>query len=320
MILAIGVTLRVPSPDERADNPLESFYTLYEGFFSLCFLWLPVLRLILEYVTSYNIALSQITARSLRHLIGILVRGYETKTEVTLSHLRNYLEIWRVPKSVVDRYYISPAKGRKIIDDFPSKDDAYTDYSFLVALGDAVLDDLVGKVLTKWGLLGSLDVYGCFTRARDDYYDFRLCVFFRRRLPNSIPRAFPEDLIWCYQELSARTCHWTKHFSRERVDRALRLFHGVFCPSSSESSDHRTQFFVDMQTSKLTIREVYEKKRLTAEEKRAAEENRIAEEKRAAEGSGVNPEASEGQEVVPEGAVAAASGLAEAETPVEAAM
>ena len=31
-----AVTLRVPSPDERADNPPAGFYTLYEGFFYGC--------------------------------------------------------------------------------------------------------------------------------------------------------------------------------------------------------------------------------------------------------------------------------------------
>jgi len=52
------VTLRVLSPDERADNRPESFFTLYEGFFYLCFLLFPIPRLVLQYVTSYQIALS----------------------------------------------------------------------------------------------------------------------------------------------------------------------------------------------------------------------------------------------------------------------
>ena len=118
-----NVTLRVPDPRLI---PLEGFFTLYDGFFYLCFLRLPIPRLILDYVISYQIALSQITARSLRHLIGILVRGYETENEVALAHLRNYLQIRRVPKSEVDKYYISPAKNKKIIEGSPSKDDAYT--------------------------------------------------------------------------------------------------------------------------------------------------------------------------------------------------
>jgi len=52
------VTLRVPSPDERTDSPPEGFFTLYKGFFYLCFLWLSIPRLVLEYATAYQIALS----------------------------------------------------------------------------------------------------------------------------------------------------------------------------------------------------------------------------------------------------------------------
>ena len=108
------VSLPVPSPDERADNPPAGFYTLYEVFFYGCFLWLPIPRLVLEYVTSYQFALSQITMRSLRHLLGIFIRSYESETDITLAHLKNLLEIRRVPKSEVDWYYISPV-GRLLM-------------------------------------------------------------------------------------------------------------------------------------------------------------------------------------------------------------
>ncbi|CAB94129.1 putative protein [Arabidopsis thaliana] len=242
-----AVTLRVPSPEERADSPPAGFYTLYEGFFYGCLLWLPIPRLVLEYVTSYQIALSQITMRSLRHLLGILIRSYESETEITLAHLRNFLEIRRVPKSEVDRYYISPAKGKKIIDGFPSKDEPYTDHFFFVAIEDAIHEDLLGTVLTRWGIL-------------------------ERTLKFLEP--IPDDFLSAFHALSARKCDWLKHFSRERVECALRLLHGVSCPTSSESSDHRTQFFVDMQSTKLTLREVYAKKK-EDKERRLAEERRL---------------------------------------------
>ena len=70
-----------------------------------------------------------------------------------------------------------------------------------------------------------------------------------------------DDFVSAYQALSARKSDWLKHFSRDRIDQALHLFHDVPCPSSSESLDHRTQFFVDMQSTKLTLREVYAKKK-----------------------------------------------------------
>jgi len=46
-----------------------------------------------------------------------------------------------------------------------------------------------------------------------------------------------------------------------------------------------------MHTSKPTIREVYERKRLAAEKKHAAKEKRISDDKRAAEGASVDPDA-----------------------------
>lgn len=84
------------------------------------------------------------------------MRNYETENEITLTHRKNYLEIRRVPKSVVNRYYISPAKDKIIIWGFLSKDGPYTDHFFFVALNDvSVPENLVGTILTRWGTLGS---------------------------------------------------------------------------------------------------------------------------------------------------------------------
>ena len=115
------------------------------------------------------------------------MRGYETKTKVTLAHLRNYLEIRQVSKSMADRYYISSAKNRNIIEGYPSKDDAYTDYFFFVALEDVVLDDLLGKVPTKWGLLGSLDIMVYLFVPEVIDIIFCLHTLLYRRSPNLIP-------------------------------------------------------------------------------------------------------------------------------------
>ena len=84
----------------------------------------------------------------------------------------------------------------------------------------------------------------------------------------------PDDFLSAYHALSARKCDWSKHFSRDRVKQALRLLHGVSYPSSLESSDHRTQFFVDMQSTKLSLREVYAKKK-EDKERRLAEDKRL---------------------------------------------
>lgn len=62
-----GIELRLPTPNERVDDPPEGFFTLYEGFFYHCYLWLPIPRPILAFLWSYKIAVSQITTRGLRY-------------------------------------------------------------------------------------------------------------------------------------------------------------------------------------------------------------------------------------------------------------
>ncbi|CAE5960379.1 unnamed protein product [Arabidopsis arenosa] len=215
-----GVELRLPTPNERADDPPEGFFTLYEGFFYHCYLWLPIPRPILAFLWSYKIALSQITTRGLRHLIGILVRSIETVNFVDLSHLRHLLEIRRIP-GPVERFYISPRPNRRVIGGFPSKDEKYTDHFFFVALNDySIHEDYLGRVVGKWRTID--------------------------RNPSFL-EDIPEGFLDLHDELIARKCDWTKHFSRGRIERALRLLHGAPCQSSSESSDHQLDHLIEMQ-------------------------------------------------------------------------
>ncbi|KAG7594045.1 hypothetical protein ISN45_Aa01g028240 [Arabidopsis thaliana x Arabidopsis arenosa] len=257
-----GVTLRLPTPNERADDPPEGFFTLYEGFFYFCFLWFPIPRPIIEYLWSYKLALAQITTRGLRHLIGILVRGIETYNNVGLDHLRNLLEIRRVPGCAMERYYISPSPRRRVIGGFPSKDEKYTDHFFFVALDeDCVPEGCLEKMIGKWRKID--------------------------RGPSFLDR-IPEDLFSVREELAARKCHWIKHFSQERIEKALRVLHGASCSTSSSSSDQRLSFLTEMQGVKMSLRE---KK---AAEKKAREEERAV---RAAFGPLTLSEATGGNEV-----------------------
>ncbi|KAG7564198.1 hypothetical protein ISN44_As10g009660 [Arabidopsis suecica] len=240
-----GVALRLPTPNERADDPPEGFFTLYEGFFYFCFLWFPIPRPIIEYLWSYKLALAQITTRGLRHLIGILVRGIETYNNVGLDHLRNLLEIRRVPGCAMERYYISPRSKRRVIGGFPSKDEKYTDHFFFVALDeDCVPEGCLGKMIGKWRKID--------------------------RGPSFLDR-IPEDLFSVREELAARKCHWIKHFSLARVEKALRVLHGASCSTSSSSSDQRLSYLTEMQGVQMSLREKKAAEKKAREEQRAIE-------------------------------------------------
>lgn len=67
--------------------------------------------------------------------------------DITLEHLRNLLEIRRIPR-LMKRYYISPRPNRRIIGRFPSKDEKYTDHFFFVALDeDCDSECCLGKII-----------------------------------------------------------------------------------------------------------------------------------------------------------------------------
>ncbi|KAG7530217.1 hypothetical protein ISN45_Un48g000010 [Arabidopsis thaliana x Arabidopsis arenosa] len=241
-----GVELRLPTPNERADDPPEGFFTLYEGFFYHCYLWLPIPRPISAFLWSYKIALSQITTRGLRHLVGILVRGIETVNIVDLSHLRNLLEVRRIP-GPVERFYISPRPNRRVIGGFPSKDEKYTDHFFFVALNEySIHEDYLGRVVGKWRKIDRNPAF----------------------LEN-----IPEGFLDLHDELIARKCDWTKHFSRDRIERALRLLYGAPCRSSSESSDHHLDHLIEMQGAAQSLRERKAAERKAAKEKAVLEAN-----------------------------------------------
>ncbi|XP_024014513.1 uncharacterized protein At3g60930, chloroplastic-like [Eutrema salsugineum] len=233
----------VPEKSNRADNPPENHFTLYEAFFELCFLWFPIPEVILEYLWKHGISIGQIMPRGLRHMIGILVRSFECGLDFELNHLLNLLEIRKAPKG--NRFYISNKAKRRIIGGFPSKDQLWTESFFYVLVNEAsVGEDYVCRTKTAWGPL-----VRCY-------------------LP-----PIPDDLFTVRDSLSARKVNWRKNFTLERVEKARAILAGVPVSSSSSSSSRDTREKMVI----LTLRERKRRKqevaaRQTAEAARAQAE------------------------------------------------
>ncbi|XP_024013987.1 uncharacterized protein At3g60930, chloroplastic-like [Eutrema salsugineum] len=234
-----AVEFVVPEKSDRADNPPENHFTLYEAFFELCFLWFPIPGVILEYIWKHGISIGQIMLRGLRHMIGILVRSFECGLDIELNHLLNLLEIRTAPKG--NRFYISNKTKRRIIGGFPSKDQFWTERFFYVLVNEAsVGEDYIHRIKTVWGPLGSR--------------------------PEALPRLvrcylppIPDDLFTVRDSLSARNVNWRKNFSLERVEKARAILAGVPVSSSSSSSSRDTR-------EKMVIIALRERKRREAEE------------------------------------------------------
>lgn len=44
------VKFALPTHSELADAPSDGYFTMYEAYFNLCFIWFPITEVLLEYV------------------------------------------------------------------------------------------------------------------------------------------------------------------------------------------------------------------------------------------------------------------------------
>ncbi|XP_024007968.1 meiosis-specific protein ASY2-like [Eutrema salsugineum] len=74
--------LMAPGPEDRPWHAPEGWVTLYEAWFSLCHLWVPMPRLLTDYVDRRGIAFSQILPAGIRFMVAALLFGSEVGVNV----------------------------------------------------------------------------------------------------------------------------------------------------------------------------------------------------------------------------------------------
>ena len=94
--------------------------------------------------------------RSVRHLVGILVRSYECGIDLTPAHYFNFLRFSLAGKHEPFMYYLSNQKGYNIIKGFKSKDNKWKNFFFYVPICEATVGELGHLVKTDWGPIGSI--------------------------------------------------------------------------------------------------------------------------------------------------------------------
>ncbi|CAG7863671.1 unnamed protein product [Brassica rapa] len=65
-------------------------------------LWFPIPSVIVEFLNRLEVSISQISSRGIKHLVGLLVLGYERGIELTAEYLEAFLTLSRVG---TDRLY-----------------------------------------------------------------------------------------------------------------------------------------------------------------------------------------------------------------------
>ncbi|KAF2544907.1 hypothetical protein F2Q70_00021786 [Brassica cretica] len=113
---------------DRADKPPEGFFTLYEEHLIRARLWFPIPSVIVEFLNRLEVSISQISPRGIKHLVGLLVLGYERGIELTAEYLEAFLIKSRVG---TDRLYsFRPRTFMEVLKGFPQGDRGWKSYFF----------------------------------------------------------------------------------------------------------------------------------------------------------------------------------------------
>ncbi|CAN6990072.1 unnamed protein product [Brassica rapa subsp. trilocularis] len=92
-------------------------------------LWFPIPSVIVEFLNRLEVSISQISPRGIKHLVGLLVLGYEQGIELTTEYLEAFLALSRVG---TDRLYgFRPHTFMEVLKGFSQGDRGWKSYFFL---------------------------------------------------------------------------------------------------------------------------------------------------------------------------------------------
>ncbi|CAN6890019.1 unnamed protein product [Brassica oleracea] len=164
----------------------------------------PILSVIVEFLNRLEVSISQISPRGIKHLVGLLVLGYERGMELTADYLEAFLTLSLVG---TDRLYGFRSRTyMEVLKGFSQGDRGWKSYFFYVRLDQAsVAVECLPLFRRLWGV----------------------------GVHNPIP-PFPEDLCIVRNLLRGGPLFWG-HFSPERVRAAVETHRSRF--SSSIDND-----------------------------------------------------------------------------------
>ncbi|CAF2134299.1 unnamed protein product, partial [Brassica napus] len=152
---SINVNFGLPLEGERADEPPEGFFTLYEEHLMRARLWFPIPSVIVEFLNRLKVSIRQISPRGIKHLVGLLVLGYEQGIELTAEYLEAFLTLSHVG---TDRLYgFRQRTFMEVLKGFPQGDRGWKSYFSDVRLDQAsVAAECLPSFRRLWGVGGNV--------------------------------------------------------------------------------------------------------------------------------------------------------------------
>ncbi|XP_024013330.1 meiosis-specific protein ASY2-like [Eutrema salsugineum] len=184
--------LMAPGPEDRPWHAPVGWVTLYEAWFSLCHLWMPLPRLLTDYVHRRGIAFSQILPAGIRFMVAALLFRSEVGVDVDW---RFFEEMTTVQKnnSIPGTYTIKARKDCSLV--YPVNRTPSWEASFFFAkVDEALVVDTTRNFRNEWS--HSID-------------------------RNVQLEAFPENFHVNIQKIRAVGIQHWPHIHRRRVEAAI---------------------------------------------------------------------------------------------------
>ncbi|XP_024006485.1 meiosis-specific protein ASY2-like [Eutrema salsugineum] len=140
--------LRAPGPEDRPWQAPEGWVTLYEAWFSLCHLWVPLPRLLTDYVDRRHIAFSQILPARIRFMVAALLFGSKVGVNVDW---RFFEEMTTVQKnnSIPGTYTIKARKDCSLV--YPvNRTPSWEASLFYAKINEALVVDTTRDFRNEW--------------------------------------------------------------------------------------------------------------------------------------------------------------------------
>ncbi|XP_024010211.1 meiosis-specific protein ASY2-like [Eutrema salsugineum] len=140
--------LRSPGPDDRAWLAPVGWVTLYEAWFSMCHLWVPLPRLLTDYADRRCIALSQILPAGIRYMVPALLFGSEVGVNVDWRFFEEMTTVQR-NNSIPGTYTIKAGKNCSLI--YPVNKTSNWEASFFYAkVDESLVVDTARNFRNEW--------------------------------------------------------------------------------------------------------------------------------------------------------------------------
>lgn len=141
--MSFDLEFMVPTPEQHQWDCPEGYICLYEMTFEHCRLWLSLPYHFVKYADNYKVAFTQMTIVGIFNLVGLMVLGAETGVKVSVEMFEQISSLNNGSKP--GHFYTSMRASCKLISDFKSKVNRWSERYFFIKIDISSVSDVAGR-------------------------------------------------------------------------------------------------------------------------------------------------------------------------------